>query len=116
MKIAINIDETTDRFYDALHHGKPDDHSIDIDDLDAVLDCFDTLAKYVDFLWYDDETREYKSIRDSNIILSEYFSAGSDTIYLSARELRLFEQSIDNVLNRYGIELVATIEVDRDVR
>lgn len=83
---------------------------------DAVLDCFDTLSQYVDFLWYDDETEQYKSIRDSNIILSEYFSAGSDTVYLSAQQISRFEQIIDNVLNRYGVELVAAIEVDRDVR
>lgn len=114
MKIAINYDATCDRFYDTIHL---DDQTVDIDEeLDTVLDCFDTLAKYVDFLWYDDETREYKSIRDSNIILSEYFSAGSDTIYLSARQLKLYEQIINNTLDRYGVELAATIEVNRDAR
>lgn len=116
MKIAINLDATSDHLYDALHLGNPDDHSVDIDELDAVLDCIDTLAHYVDFLWYDDETSQYKSIKDSNIIISEYFAAGSDTIYLSARELSRYETIIDTILNRYGVEFVATIEMDRDAR
>lgn len=116
MKIAINFDATCDRFYDALHLGNPEEHPMDIDEPDVVFDCFDTLAQYVDFLWYDDETEQYKSIKDSNIILSEYFSAGSDTVYLSAQQISRFEQIIDNILNRYGVELVATIEVDRDDR
>lgn len=116
MKIAINFDATYARFCDALHLENPDNHHVDTDEFDAVLDYFDTLAHHVDFLWYDDETSQYKSIKDSNIILSEYFAAGSDTIYLNAQELSRYETIIDNVLNRYGIELVATIEVDRDVR
>ena len=115
MKIAINFDATYARFCDALHLENPDNHHVDTDEFDAVLDYFDTLAHHVDFLWYDDETSQYKSIKDSNIILSEYFAAGSDTIYLNAQELSRYETIIDNVLNRYGIELVAIIEVDRDV-
>lgn len=116
MKIAINYDATCDRFYDALHQENPDDHSVDIDELDAVLDCFDAIAQHVDFLWYDDETEQYKSIKDSNIILSEYFAAGSDTIYLRVQQLSRYEVIIDTLLNRYGVEMVAAIEVDRDVR
>lgn len=116
MKIAINFDATCDRFYDALHQENQDDQPVDIDELDAVLDCFDALAHHVDFLWYDDETEEYKSIKDSNIILNEYFSAGSDTVYLRVQQLSRYERIIDTILDRYGVEMDAAIEMDRDVR